>query len=160
MKGCFLGKRKELWVEAENPGRQNDQQSLLCGFERDANQRGGAWETQLGAMADGVRLPGPFISFVFTASQWVLCLVEVILSRWAERGTAAALAALWASGMDFRCASVPTSLAKRRVIQGCLEWGGRRELSRLSLPLSHLLLPGAAASLEFITHLTQEFRKL
>ncbi|KAM7248611.1 hypothetical protein CapIbe_000650 [Capra ibex] len=41
----------------------------LCGFERDENQRGGAWETQLGAMADGVRLPGPFISFVFTASQ-------------------------------------------------------------------------------------------
>ena len=50
-------------------GRRMTGKIPLCGFERDENQRGGAWETQLGAMADGVRLPGPFISFVFTASQ-------------------------------------------------------------------------------------------
>lgn len=41
----------------------------LCEFERDENQRGGAWETQLGALAIGVRLPRPLISFVFTASR-------------------------------------------------------------------------------------------
>ena len=56
-------------------GRRMSGKIQLCEFARDLNQRGGAWETQLGAMANVVRLPRPFISFVFAASPWVLRLV-------------------------------------------------------------------------------------
>lgn len=69
-------------------GRNMSDKIQLCDFERDENQRGGAWETQLGAMANGIRLPRPFISFVFAAS-WLGAILRV-----GREGKTAALSAL------------------------------------------------------------------